>query len=73
MSVDREHEMALIKVAKISLLARGYTTPRIAMIMDTVEAAATLVGIDKNDGAVLDRAARHIIAKGELKKEFDNA
>lgn len=63
---------ALLVVSHAALTAHGYGRPSVAVILQTVRDAATLVGLDPNHDEIVDSTVRHIIAEGELAKEFNH-
>ena len=67
-------ESALIGTAKIRLIMWGTLRPTVHHIVQTITAAGVFLGLQNETGyaEMCDKAARHLIAEGELKREFDH-
>jgi hypothetical protein len=71
MAVTRQQEQALLIIARAVLMANGWNKPLVRTIVQLVDEAAKQIGLEPAH-TVCDNAVRHLIAEGELKKEFDN-
>jgi hypothetical protein len=67
-------ESALLGTVKIRLIMWGTLRPTVRHIVQTVIDAGAFLGLQNETGyaEMCDKATRHLIAEGELKKEFDH-
>lgn len=67
--LSQKQSQMVADIVKTFFLLCGETRPSVMFIVDKVRDSVKFTGVDSSE--ILDAAVRHLIAEGELKREFD--